>query len=160
MSTESALRKRRGVSRASITRLTRRLGELEGAADQPSTLDVAQQLKKKLEDLVSEFKTHHYSLIDVIDDDHTLEAEQATLDKHDEDVTALTIRIQHVLEACTSSRASNPRNIASRKLLRLRRCLASVAESVSSLPGEADNVCVLHQHQEQLSDYKAELADE
>ena len=92
-------------------------------------------------------------------DDHTLEAEQATLDKHDEDVTALTIRIQHVLEACTSSRASNPRNIASRKLLRLRRCLASVAESVSSLPGEADNVCVLHQHQEQLSDYKAELAD-
>ena len=159
MPSESVLRKRRGVTRASITRLCRRLGELEGAADQPSTLDLTQQLKKKLEELDSEFKTHHYGLIDVIDDDHTLEGEQATLDKHDEDIATLTVRIQHLLEVCTSSRASNPLNIASRRLLRLRKCLASVAESVNSLSGEPDNVCVLHQHQEQLSDFKAELAD-
>ena len=88
-----------------------------------------------------------------------MEVEQATLDKHDEDVAMYVVRIQHFIEACTLSRASNPRNVASRRLLRLRKCLISVDESVGSLPSEADSVCVLHQHQEQLSDFKAELAD-
>ena len=158
MSTETALRRRRGVSRASITRLGNRLGDLEGMTSDVNTLDLAQQLKKKLENLDSEFKTHHYNLIDVVDDSH-LEAEQTILDEHDEDLAMLTIRIQHLIEACASSRASNPQNIASRRLLRLRKCLTSVDESIASLSGEPGDVCVLHQHQEQLSDFKAEVAD-
>ncbi len=153
MSTQAALKRRRGVTHASITRLGNCLGDLEGVTDQPSTLDLAQQLKKKLAELDSEFKTHHYGLIDIIDDDSVVEAEQAALDKHDEDVAMLTVRIQHLIEAC------NPRNIASRRLLRLRKCLNDVDRAVDSLPEDADNVCVLHQHQEHLSDFKTELAD-
>ena len=83
MSTETALRRRRGVARASITRLGNSLGDLEGMTGDINTLDLAQQLKK-LENLDSEFKTHHYNLIDDVDDSH-LEAEQTILDEHDED---------------------------------------------------------------------------
>ena len=67
MTTIAVLRKRRGVPRASITRLGRRLEELEGLTNQPDTLNIAQQLKKKLSELDAEFKKHHYNLVDVVD---------------------------------------------------------------------------------------------
>ena len=66
----------------------------------------------------------------------------------------LTIRIQHLIEAYASSRASNPQNIASRRLLRLHKCLTSVDESIASLLGEPDDVCVLHQHQDNFQTSK------
>ena len=44
MSTETDLR-RRGVSRASITRLGNRLGDLEGMTGDVNTLDLAQQFR-------------------------------------------------------------------------------------------------------------------
>ena len=45
----SNIRKRRGVVRASITRLGNRLKELEEAPNLPNTVDHAQQLTSKLE---------------------------------------------------------------------------------------------------------------
>ena len=39
-------------------------------------------------------KTHHFSLIDLIDDDETLE--QETLDQHDDDVTTLAVHIRYI----------------------------------------------------------------
>ena len=63
MTNETTLRMRRGVTRASITHLCHCLEELKRTADQPNTLDFAQQLKTKLTELDGEFKTHHYNLI-------------------------------------------------------------------------------------------------
>ena len=71
----SVLRKRRGVVRASITRLTSRIKELESKADQPTTIDLARQTKDKLKSLDSEFKVHHYAVVDVIDDETALQKE-------------------------------------------------------------------------------------
>lgn len=87
----SNLRKRRGVVRASITRLGNRLKELEGDPDQPDTADHAQQLTTKLESLDSDFKVHHLQLIDLIDSEDVsmLNIEQDTLDKLDDDVSTL-----------------------------------------------------------------------
>ena len=77
----STQRKRRGVVKASITRLSSRLKEFESKVGEPTTHDHAQRLATKLETLDAEFKTHHFSLIDLIDDDdETLEKGQETLD--------------------------------------------------------------------------------
>ena len=58
-----ALRRRRGVVKASITRLNTRLTELETKVHEPSILSHTQKLSAKLESLDSEFKVpslqHH-----------------------------------------------------------------------------------------------------
>ena len=76
----STQRKRRGVVKASITRLSSRLKEFESKVEEPTTHDHAQRLATKLEILDAEFKTHHFTLIDLIDDDETQEKEQETPD--------------------------------------------------------------------------------
>jgi len=43
-------------------------------------LELAQQMKQKLETLDLKFKVHHCALIDLIDDQETLQKEQDTLD--------------------------------------------------------------------------------
>jgi len=75
-------KKRRGVLRVSITRLSTRLKELESKIEQPNTLELAQRIKQKLETQDSKFKVHHCALIDLIDDEETLQKEQ--------DITAKT----------------------------------------------------------------------
>ena len=89
-------KKRRGVVRASLTRLGTKLGELEGSTDQPDTLDHAKRLITKLECLDAEYKTHHYSIVDLTDDEGDLATEQAALDDHDENIALLGIRIQRL----------------------------------------------------------------
>ena len=59
----SALRRRRGIVKASITRLNTRLTELETKVHEPSTLSHAKKLSAKLESLDSEFKVHHYGIV-------------------------------------------------------------------------------------------------
>ena len=65
--------------RASLTKLTTRVNQLEGRTEEPGTPDLVQQAKLKLQKLDSEFKSRHYDLLDVIEEEHELEAEQATL---------------------------------------------------------------------------------
>ena len=101
-------KKRRGVVRASLTRLGTKLGELEGSADQPDTLDHAKRLTARLECLDAEYKTHHYLIVDLTDDEGALEAEQEALDAHDENVAQLGIRIQRLITACSKSPDSDP----------------------------------------------------
>ena len=48
-------KKRRGAARASLTRLSKRLKDLEGEIEQPKTLELARRLSHKLTDLDSEF---------------------------------------------------------------------------------------------------------
>ena len=132
---ESALRKRRGVTRASLTRLATRLRDLEGKSDQPSTLDFAQKLQKKLEELKSDFMTHHLALVEVRTKDEDLAAEQEILDIHDERATELEVEIQHLISACSSSLGSNTRKVITRKLTRLYRGVHDISDS---LEGDAD----------------------
>ena len=106
MSNTSTLRKRRGIVRASITRLTNRLKDLESDTDKPTALDLAQGMTRKLEALDLEFRTHHHALIDLIDEEETLLTEQQTLDEHDDVIAELSARIQQLANACTPS--SNP----------------------------------------------------
>ena len=101
-------KKRRGIVRASLTPLHTKLNELEGSTDQPDTLDQAKRLTTRLESLDTEYKTHHYSIVDLTDDAGALETEQTALDDHDENIAQLGIRIQRLITACSKSPDSDP----------------------------------------------------
>ena len=62
--------------------------------DQPATSAHAQQLYTKLKDLDSSFKDLHLLVINQIEENEALEAEQTILDKHDDDIANLTIHLQ------------------------------------------------------------------
>ena len=87
----SQLRRRRGVTHATVTCLGNRLRELEDTEDQLATPAHAQQLNTKLKDLYSSFKNLHLLVIDQIEPDETQEVEQAVLDNHDDAVANLTV---------------------------------------------------------------------
>ena len=153
-------RKRRGVVRASITRLGSRIKELESKVEEPTTHDLAQRLATKLETLDAEFKSHHFSLIDLIDDEGTLGEEQEALDRHDDDVTSLAVRIQQVvtLSSATPTNLDQCKTIT-RKLQHLDKNLSLASETIGSLSSRPEDICRLQQHEEQLSNYKKDLAD-
>ena len=49
--------------------------------------------------------------------------------------------------------------MALKQLTRLKARLSSVEESISSISSDADDACLLKQHEEQLSEFKKELGD-
>ena len=157
MSNAANLKKRRGVVRASITRLTKRLKDLENDATNPITLDLARGLTRKLDGLDADFRTHHHALIDLIDDEDTLQQEQATLDQHDDLVAELTARIEQLIRLCSSASDASPRKIASRRHAHLKKTLSSMKEAISA--DDDDDPCLLRQYEEQLGDVKGQLSD-
>ena len=155
----ATIRRRRGVVRASITRLATKLGELE-AAHEPSALNLDHRMSQKIDALDSEFRTHHYTIVDAIpdDDDETPSREQEVLDQHDDDVGDLAVRVERLIAACSSASDSGAKKIASRRLSHLKRNLSSLNEAVFAMEGSAETP-LLKQYQEQLTDFKQELAD-
>ena len=151
--------KRRGISRASITRLTTKLKDLESKVDQPGTFDLAQRMKQRLETLDSEFKTHHYGLVEHIDEEEALKREQEALDDRDDEIAVLAVRVQRLINSCAPSSVSDPRKIASRRLTYLQKSLSSARDAIRAFSGGDDDVFLLRQHEEQLVDYKKELSD-
>ena len=158
MATSAAtLRKRRGVVRASITRLGTRLKELEEISDQPRTPDHARQLLTKLRSLDEDFKKHHFELIDIIDGDEDLERVQSIIDKHDDDITSLSVRLQTLLAPSKTKTpvapAADGRKLLSRKLAHLESGLSRIDDMISTPPDSHVEPSLLKQCQEQLSDY-------
>jgi hypothetical protein len=129
MSNISALRRRRGIVRTSIARLTNRLKDLEKDADRPATHDLARGITRELDALDSDFCTHHHVLIDSIDHEKTLQREQTTLDEHDDFVAELA--------ACNSSTFVPPRRTPRLVRLHLGDCLtygSPCHQSMKQLP--------------------------
>ena len=87
--------------------------------------------------------------------------EQDAIDQHDDIVTELGIHIQKLVSVCSSSSTSpsNPRNLQSRKLQCLEKELISVSEATAALDKNVNNTCRLQLHQEQLSEFRHELAE-
>ena len=117
--TERALsthRRRRGVAKASITRLSTRLKDLEADISQPATIDHAQRMQQKLETLDAEFRAHHHNVVDLTDSGDSLAREQGVLDEHDDLVAELAVCIKQLITACSSS-DTTPHKIAARTRL-------------------------------------------
>ena len=73
------------------------LERTEETSEHPRTPDHAHQLLTKLQSLDEDFKRHHFELTDIVDGDDNLEKEQTVLNKHDNDVTSLLVRLQTLL---------------------------------------------------------------
>ncbi len=142
--------------RASITRLGTRLKELEDAAPKSNMPTHARQLLEKLKSLDKEFRGLHYEVIDLIDDgsEDTVEAEQVVLDKHDDDVAALTVRLESLSVVAVSSTADARRPLSCR-LSRLQTSSKRIRDIIHDVPVEH---AVLTQCQEEVSNYKKDLA--
>ena len=141
-------KKRRGVARASITRLTNRLKDLEADLGADKTLELAQRMSQKLCDVDSEFRTHHHAVIDLIDDEETLAKEQELLDTHDDLVSELSVRVKQVIAAASPSSNESSRRIATRKLTHLQKSLASITSAISDPSTAPSDVCLVKQYEE------------
>ena len=157
--TLATLRRRRGVVRASITRLATRLSELEPRAHETTTSSLAHRMSTKLETLDSDFKIHHLAVIDALTegDEDGLAKEQEILDAHDDEVASLTSRIKYLLQMCSSASESGTRSITISRLSQLKTRLSMTNSAIDSLSGEPQDIHLVHLYQEQLSDFKQEL---
>ena len=97
----SSNRKKRGVVRASMTKLRTRLGELEAVRD----ADNADQARRRLDTLFEEYKVHHFSVIDLLDSDDELAEEQEVFDTQDEEVTQLALRLERLISSSDTSQS-------------------------------------------------------
>lgn len=99
----AALKRRRGAIKASITKLATKIADLEGKEASPTILTHAQQLSKRLESLDGDFKTRHFAVIDVLDDEGQLAVEQDALDKHDDELADLNLRLQALMNPAATT---------------------------------------------------------
>ena len=154
-------RKKRGVVRRSITNLGKRLIELEGLADKNEAFHHAQRLSTRLVALDTEFKTVQYDLISTINetDDAAIASEQQALDEHDEMIDTLSVRIQRLLDGTNSStEATSEQKALSRSISALEKSLQAIHTTLESLPSEVDDLTLVQQYREELSDIKIELS--
>ena len=73
--------KRRGVVKASLTKLRTKLTDLEGDTTVPTPLESARNLADKLDTLHQDFKTHQLAIIDCTDEGEALAGEQQVHDQ-------------------------------------------------------------------------------
>ncbi len=144
----SSHKKKRGTTRASITRIHTRLREL------PICPRHAQRLIAKLQTLSEEYKVHHFAVIDFIDDEEELATQQSKLDNLDDDVAQITARLEE-LAARRPPGVDKVDKVTFKRLRYLERAFTGVSDNLSSLD-TGDNTCLLQQHQEHLQE---ELSD-
>ena len=149
-------RKRRGVVKASITRIETRLSALESTPDE-DTVENARQLLSKLKTCDTDFKDLHMSVVDLVDEE---EPEQATLDHHDDLVASMTLRIQKLIAKLKPppDRKVESHKLPTRKLKRVQDCLSAVNDAVGALTGDTKDIHRLRLHEEQLGDSKGDLS--
>ena len=157
----SEARRKRGFVRRSITNLGKRLTDLEVWTDKTEAYHHAQRLFARLETLDTEFKAVQYEIVSAINesDEESIAAEQEALDRHDEDIDALSVRIQRLLLNTnpSSTESSGEQRSLSRSLAVLEKSLQTINAALESLPPESDDLALIQQYQEELSDVKTEL---
>ena len=156
------LKKRRGAIRQSLTKLQTKTSELE-LSEAPLKRERAQQALTKLDSLEKEFRSIHFQLIDLLDDEEDLLTQQEALDQADDDTADLKVRLTELTKSATPTTGTTAdnereRRILSRKLAHLDRTLHSLDEKVSALP-EGPDKHLVKQYKEQLVDVKGNLHD-
>ena len=124
------LKKRRGTVRASVTNLKNRVSELEARADiaPASRLESARQHKVKLTTHDSDFRKHHFELIDLLESTDDLDREQRVLDEHDDIVTSLFTRLECVINDHTGTTlpSAPAREVFKKRMHQLQNNVAAV----------------------------------
>lgn len=115
-------------------------------------------LLDKLKSLNAKFRGLHYEVIDLIDDgsEDIVEAEQVILDKYDDDISTLTVHLESLSTASVSTTGivDTHKPLATRHS-RLQTASKGISGIIHSTSVEKP---VLMQYQEEVSDYKKDLA--
>ena len=151
------LRRRRGVARASITRLEKKITEAEAMKDESGIADRARTLKEKVDIADTEFKKHHVSIVELLDEE-SIDAEEGVLDSHEDEVLDLLTRLERLINALIQQDKTPVSKAAGRRLKHLDKKVTSVNEAVSKLTSN-DDVCLIWLYDEQLDTFKVELDD-
>ncbi len=157
MAAIATLRRRRGAVKASITKLASTLIELERQDLDQSVVSRAQQLLKRLESLDTRFKSHHFEILDVLESETQVGSEQEILDKHDDDVMELSIRLQ-VLTTTAPDAAIDLLDHGIR-LAQLQARLGSITDDASTLSADPKEIHLVYTYQELVTELKTELSD-
>ena len=161
-------RKRRGVVRASIMGIARRVSELEAKEELTlGNLLTVHVLLHKLNGLDTDFKSYHFAIVNAVEDE-LLQVEQDALDEHDDRVSLLTTCAQHLIAPLSSDsvRGRTGRPSSTRQALNVNSCLdcwitwsKEIVDAVKAAEaGDNVDTCVMLQYEEQLSGYKSELS--
>ena len=156
----STLKRRRGVSHASITSLTTRVREAEARKDDLGIADLSKKLKEKLESLDSDFRNHHFTIVDLLKEESDLEHEQTILDQHDNGVLNLTTQLDLLINTSPRPQPSMlfVTKTSWRRLEHLCKSFTKVSDAVGKLT-ETDDVCLIRLHDEQLNKFICQLED-
>ena len=141
----STLKRRRGVTKASITRLTTLQKDLETDVSQLEIIDHAQRIQQKLNALNTEFRSHHHNIVGFVDSEESLTREQLVLAKHDDLVVKLTVCMKQLITTCLSSNAT-PHRVASHRFAHIRKAVSDVFVSIVTLTGDSYDTHPLHQY--------------
>ena len=157
----SSRRRKRGAIRGSITQLQTKIIELQSNPGRPDTPFHAQRIADKIKDLDNDFKTHHLSIIELVDNEEVLAEEQTISDDHDDIIAEMAV--ERLLSSSESS-PSEAHSIAekatvNRRLMHLQRLVETVAERIAEIEDPADtDICLLEQLEGDVVQRKQELS--
>ena len=156
MAEVAKLRRRRGVTRSSITQIEKRLRELEGASELPATV---RELSSKLESLDADFKVHHLNVIDTVaEDEETLDKELEILDEHDDLMADLNVCLKRLCSRdIPPSIDPDPVKLSTRRLTHLEKGLLSLRNTILDIPVTHEDISLIEQYNIQLAEHKSEL---
>ena len=149
-------RRRRGVVKASITKLMDRVHDLELKVGLSHTDRLeAKRFQERLTNLDAEFRMYHLAVVDLLEEEGDLVKEQADLDDHDDRVTGLLRRLAHL--ATPEDRAErakfDPRRSLQRRLSHLEANLRKVSDAVSAAVDKTKvDLCLLEQYDEHATE--------
>ena len=162
MSSEEAIsnfRKRRGTARGSLTRLFDKVKDIEEDSGREDAAARAKLLLDSLDRVDADYRSVHFKLIDLIpeEDASTLGKEQDHIDKFDDDVALIRLRLQPLIAAAPKLDSTAARKTLLRKLSHLEKSLCATSDDLRSASDESDHSRI-ELHCEKLVDVKRTLA--
>ena len=102
----------------------------------------------------------HFELIDLVEDDKTLEGEQEVSDTVNEQVDDTKIYIKKIIHNCTTSKEGSKDELffVTRKLSTVKGNLDSAKAGIQPLTGKSDEIHLIHQYTDEISEIKRELS--
>ena len=137
--------RKRGAVRGSITWLQTKIIGLQADPRTQDTQLHAQRIAEKLEVLDSDFKTHHLSIFELVENEEVLAEEQAISDEHDDIVAEIAVAIERLLSSSESS-PSEAHSIAEKATVSCRLThLQRVVETAEIVDPTDTDICLLEQ---------------
>ena len=160
----TSAKRRRGVVKASVTRLEDRIRTLELKRELSHADKITiERLMKKIDEHDAQFKEYHLAIVDLSEGEEQLKLEQATLNNHDDRVTDFTDRLQVLLakrDAVPPVDSATSTPPLGKQLDRIKRKIIGVQGRVDSALEEARvDRCLLQQLEEQAASLKRDLSN-